>query len=51
MKKACEWAKGKFAGWGLVNAVIEPCGEVGLGWANEYISVHMVEPSYAPILA
>ena len=50
-KQACEWAKGQFAAWGLVNAAIEPCGEVGLGWANEYISVHMVEPAYAPLLA
>ena len=51
MKKACEWAKGKFTEWGMANAAIEPCGELGLGWANEYISVHMVEPAYAPILA
>jgi len=51
MKKACEWTKSKFTEWGLANAAIEPCGELGLGWANEYISVHMVEPAYAPILA
>jgi len=51
MKKASEWAKNKFTEWGLVNAAIEPCGEFGLGWANEYISVHMIEPSYSPILA
>ena len=51
MKKAGEWAKGKFTEWGMANAAIEPCGELGLGWANEYISVHLVEPAYAPILA
>src|SRR4030042_198153 len=51
MKKACEWAKGRFTEWGMANAAIEPCGEFGLGWANEYISVHMVEPTYAPLLA
>jgi hypothetical protein len=51
MKKACEWAKSKFSEWGMANAAIEPCGEFGLGWANEYISVHMLEPAYAPLLA
>jgi hypothetical protein len=51
MKKACEWAKSKFTEWGMANAAIEPSGEFGLGWANEYISVHMIEPAYAPILA
>ncbi len=50
-KRACEWAKGKFTEWGMANAAIEPCGELGLGWANEYISVHMVEPTYASLLA
>jgi hypothetical protein len=50
-KKAAEWTKGKFAEWGLANSAIEPSGELGLGWANEYISVHMIEPSYAPLLA
>jgi carboxypeptidase Q len=50
-KKACEWAKNKFTEWGMANAAIEPSGEFGLGWDNQYISVHMVEPSYAPILA
>jgi len=51
MKKACEWAKGKFTEWGMANAAVEPCGEFGLGWANEYISVHLVEPTYASLLA
>jgi len=51
MEKASEWAKNKFAEWGLVNAAIEPCGEFGPGWTNEYISVHMIEPSYSPLLA
>ena len=51
MKKAQEWAKAKFTAWGMANAAIEPCGEFGLGWSNDYISVHMVEPSYASLLA
>ena len=51
MKKACEWTKNKLTEWGLANAAIEPCGEFGLGWANDYVSVHMTEPTYAPLLA
>jgi carboxypeptidase Q len=51
MKKAQEWAKTRFTEWGLSNAAIEPCGEFGLGWSNDYISVHMVEPAYACLLA
>ena len=51
MKKACEWAKSKFTEWGMANAAVEPCGEFGLGWANEYISVHLIEPTYSPLLA
>ena len=51
MKKACEWTKSKFSEWGMANAAVEPCGEFGLGWANEYISIHMLEPTYSPLLA
>ncbi len=51
LKKAEEWAKAKFTEWGMANAAIEPCGEFGLGWSNDYISVHMLEPTYAALLA
>jgi carboxypeptidase Q len=51
MKKAYEWAKAKFTEWGMTNAAIEPCGEFGPGWSNDYISVHMLEPTYASLLA
>ena len=51
MKKAYDWAVGKFKEYGLENVAVEPCGEFGLGWSNEYISVHMMAPSYAPIVA
>ena len=51
MKKAGEWAKSKFSEWGMANTAVEPCGEFGLGWANEYISVHMLEPTYSALLA
>ncbi len=51
MRKACEWTKNKLTEWGLANAAIEPCGEFGLGWTNDYISVQMLEPTYARLLA
>ncbi|MFZ2053704.1 MAG: M20/M25/M40 family metallo-hydrolase [Candidatus Aminicenantales bacterium] len=51
MKKACDWTAAKFAEWGISNVAIDPAGEFGLGWSNDYVSVHLVEPSYQPILA
>lgn len=51
MRKAQEWARDTLAAWGMAAAAIEPCGEFGLGWSNDYLSVHMTEPSYAPLLA
>ncbi len=51
MQKAADWAVKKFKEWGLQNVKVEPAGEIGLGWSNEYISAHMTEPSYMPILA
>jgi hypothetical protein len=51
IQKAYEWTAGKFIEWGMENVEIEPCGEFGPGWANKYISVHLVSPSYQPIIA
>ncbi len=51
MKKAQDWTAAKFRELGLENAAVEPSGEFGLGWSNEYISVHMTAPSYLSILA
>jgi carboxypeptidase Q len=51
MQKAYDWATKKFKDWGLQNVNVEPAGELGLGWSNEYISAHMTEPAYMPILA
>jgi carboxypeptidase Q len=51
MKKALDWATATFSKWGMANVAIEPAGEFGLGWSNEYTSVHLVEPAYQPILA
>ena len=51
MKKAYDWAVNKFKEFGMESVAIEPCGEFGLGWSNDYISVHLIEPSYQPIVA
>ena len=51
MKKASEWTATKFREWGMANVAIEPAGEFGLGWSNEYTSVHLIDPAYQPILA
>jgi hypothetical protein len=49
--KAAAWAVQRFTEIGLAGAVIEPAGELGLGWSYEYVSAHMIAPSYMPILA
>jgi hypothetical protein len=51
IKKAQAWAVRQFEQWGLENVAVEPCGEFGPGWSNEFISVHLTEPSYAQITA
>ena len=51
MRKAYDWATKTLVEWGLQNVAVEPAGEFGLGWSNDYISVHMTEPCYMPIVA
>lgn len=36
--------------YGLANARLEPY-ELGKGYVNEYVSVHMMKPQYMPIIA
>ncbi len=49
--KAAAWAAKRLTELGLVGAIVEPAGELGLGWSYEYVSVHMMSPSYMPIVA
>ena len=51
MKRANEWTRDKLTEFGLVNAHLEPWQPFGRGWANEYVSVRMVSPDIAPLLA
>src|SRR5205814_10511564 len=50
-RKAAEWAKGKLAGWGLVNSHLESWAPFGRGWTWERARLAMLEPSRAEIPA
>ena len=47
---SAEWVKERLQEYGLSNAELEPY-EFGVGYVNEYISVHMMSPQYMPIIA
>ena len=49
--RAAAWAKEKLDEWGLDNVALEPWGEYGLAWENEYTSVHLLAPGYQPLIA
>src|SRR5262245_54658886 len=38
MKRAERWAKAKMDSMGLSNTAIEPFGQHGVGWSNDYVS-------------
>lgn len=46
---AAKWARDRLKEYGLTNARLEPY-EFGVGYVNEYISVHMMTPQYMPII-
>jgi hypothetical protein len=48
--RAANWARDRFAAWGLANARLEPF-EFGAGWELEHISAAMTEPRYFPLIA
>ena len=50
MKRAQVWAKDKMDKIGLVNTVVEPFMDYGAAWDNEYVSLHMLEPDYQPLV-
>ena len=47
---AANWARDTLAGYGLDNAHLDGY-EFGIGYAYEYVSVHMMAPQYMPIIA
>ena len=50
MKRAQRWAIGEMERIGLRNTVIEPFMDYGVSWDNEYVSLHMIEPDYQPMV-
>jgi carboxypeptidase Q len=50
MQRAQQWAKAEMGRIGLVNVVAEPFMDFGAAWDNEYVSLHMLEPDYAPMV-
>ena len=50
MGKAQAWAKSKMEEMGLTETALEPWGESGVNWQQQYTSIHMLEPSYQPII-
>jgi hypothetical protein len=51
MKKANEWTRDKLAEWGLANSHLESWGPFGRGWTYESVSVRMISPDDAELLA
>ncbi len=47
---ATEWARDRLVAFG-VEASVEPYGEFGVTWRNEYTSVHMLQPRYMSVIA
>ncbi|HMK21921.1 MAG TPA: M20/M25/M40 family metallo-hydrolase [Terriglobales bacterium] len=51
VKKANQWTRDQLASFGLTNAHLESWGPFGRGWANDQVSVRMIAPDVAPIIA
>lgn len=50
MKRAQTWAMSEMKRIGLVNVTLEPFMDYGVTWDNEYVSLHMTEPDYQPMV-
>ncbi len=50
MERAQRWAIDEMRRIGLVNTIREPFMDYGVSWDNEYVSLHMLEPDYQPIV-
>lgn len=48
--KAYNWTAKKFEEWGCENVALEPF-DFGVGWSPRYVSAHLLEPHYAPLIA
>ena len=50
MKRAQAWVQGEMTRIGLVNVAAEPFMDYGVTWDNEYVSLHLLEPDYTPLV-
>ena len=50
MDRAQEWVLGEMKRIGLVNTAREPFMDYGVSWDNEYVSLHLMEPDYTPMV-
>ncbi len=50
MSRAQAWAESHMKKLGLVNVVVEPFMDYGIRWDNEYVSLHLLEPDYQPMV-
>ncbi|MDA1081728.1 MAG: M20/M25/M40 family metallo-hydrolase [Gemmatimonadetes bacterium] len=50
MKRAQAWVRGELTRMGLDNVAAEPYMDFGVTWDNEYVSLHMIEPDYSPMV-
>jgi len=51
VKRANEWTRDQLTAFGLTNAHLESWGPFGRGWANDFVSVRMLSPDVAPLIA
>ena len=50
MRRAQRWAIGEMERIGLANIEIEPFMDYGISWSNDYVSLHLLEPDYQPMV-
>jgi hypothetical protein len=50
MKEAQAWALDEMKRIGLINVAAEPFMDFGAAWDNEYVSLHLLEPDYQPMV-
>jgi carboxypeptidase Q len=50
MKRAQSWVQSELKSMGLANVAAEPFMDYGVTWDNEYVSLHLLEPDYTPMV-
>ncbi|MCX5765376.1 MAG: M20/M25/M40 family metallo-hydrolase [Gemmatimonadetes bacterium] len=50
MKRAQGWVQSELKSIGLANVAAEPFMDYGVTWDNEYVSLHLLEPDYTPMV-